>query len=139
MQVRRATEDLTNTLSRTPRPAEIAEHLELDLDQVLEALDVRDAYRPPSLDAPRGGDDDQPAAVVSTDDARARATVEDRMITTELLERLPERERQILTMRYFDERTQSEIADELGISQMHVSRLIRRSLEQLRAGFDIHP
>lgn len=124
-------------LGRSPTVAEIAREAEVTEEEVLEALEAGQAYRFASLDAPAGGDDDgggsdsvgaqmggEDEAMV---DAERRATMEP------LLAILPEREQTILRLRFYEDLTQSEIADRLGISQMHVSRLLSRSLAKLRS------
>jgi RNA polymerase sigma-B factor len=123
---------LSQELGRSPTIAEIAEHSDLSEEEVLEALDAQDAYASLSLDAP-------------IDDTGERSTLADRIATESDLEmveewaefephlrELPERERQIIVLRFFKDWTQSEIADELGISQMHVSRLLSQTLRTLR-------
>jgi RNA polymerase sigma-B factor len=97
---------------------------------VLEGLDVGSAYQAQSLDAPIG-DDDGPAIELSEEDA-SLAMLEDWADVTEQLKELPERERRILYLRFFRNMSQSAIAEEIGISQMHVSRLLARTLSQLR-------
>src|SRR5205823_12719341 len=120
---------------RAPTVAELATHLEMSEEEVLEGLESANAYSAVSLDAPDTGDDDSPAVVDSlgtTDDALEG--VEYRESLKPLLERLPPREKKILLLRFFGNMTQSQIAAELGISQMHVSRLLARTLAQLRQG-----
>ncbi|HWL35697.1 MAG TPA: sigma-70 family RNA polymerase sigma factor [Frankiaceae bacterium] len=131
LAVRSASEDLTHRIGRTPTPSELAAHLGVSEEQVIESLEARSALRVASLDAPRGDDEDgwydQPAV---EDGYRM---VEERAWLVPALEALPERERAILKLRFFDGLPQSAIAAKVGISQMHVSRLLARSLQQLRA------
>ena len=104
-------------------------------EDILEGLESANAYSAVSLDAPDIGDDDSPAVADSlgaTDEALEG--VEYRESLKPLLERLPPREKKILLLRFFGNMTQSQIAAELGISQMHVSRLLARTLAQLREG-----
>ena len=104
-------------------------------EEVLEGLESANAYSAVSLDAPDGGDDDAPAVADSlgiTDEALEG--VEYRESLKPLLEKLPAREKRILMLRFFGNMTQTQIAAELGISQMHVSRLLARTLAQLRRG-----
>jgi RNA polymerase sigma-B factor len=130
----RATADLSQENGRSPTVAELAEHLNLTEEEILDGLESAHAYSTISLDAPEG-DDESPAVSDSlgmVDDALE--SVEHRESLKPLLERLPEREKRILLLRFFKGMTQSQIADELGISQMHVSRLLTRTLAQLREG-----
>ena len=131
----KATSELTQKNGRSPTVAELAAHLELSQEEVLEGLESANAYSAVSLDAPDGGDDDSPAVADSLgmiDDALEG--VEYRESLKPLLEKLPAREKRILMLRFFGGMTQSQIAGELGISQMHVSRLLARTLAQLRVG-----
>jgi RNA polymerase sigma-B factor len=127
--------DLAQREGRAPTVAEIAAHLQMTEEEVLEGLESANAYSTVSLDAPDSGDDDAPAVAESLgmlDDALEG--VEYRESLKPLLEQLPSREKRILLLRFFGNMTQSQIASELGISQMHVSRLLARTLTQLRAG-----
>jgi RNA polymerase sigma-B factor len=131
-----ATEDLSHSLGRAPTIAEIAARLSVSEEQVLEGLESANAYSTVSLDAGSSDSDDGSAAVLDTigveDDALEG--VEYRESLRPLLAQLAPRERQILTLRFFRNMTQSQIAAEVGISQMHVSRLLARTLAQLRTG-----
>jgi RNA polymerase sigma-B factor len=113
--------DLAQRLGRAPTVAELAAHLQMSEEEVLEGLESANAYSTVSLDAPDSGDEDAPAVAY-------------RESLKPLLERLPPREKRILLLRFFANMTQSQIAIELGISQMHVSRLLARTLAQLREG-----
>jgi RNA polymerase sigma-B factor len=131
----KAVSDLAQRLGRAPTVAELAAHLQMSEEEVLEGLESANAYSTVSLDAPDSGDDDAPAVAESLgmpDDALEG--VEYRESLKPLLERLPHREKRILMLRFFGNMTQSQIATELGISQMHVSRLLARTLAQLREG-----
>jgi len=115
--------------------SELAAHLQMSEEEVLEGLESANAYSTVSLDAPDSGDEDAPAVSDSlgmVDDALEG--VEYRESLKPLLEQLPPREKKILLLRFFGNMTQSQIAAELGISQMHVSRLLARTLTQLREG-----
>lgn len=130
-RVQRATEAIGSRLGRSPTPADIAEEAGLTEEEVLDAIVARSAYRPMSLSTPvRDDESSEPIAVPCHDDGYARA--EDRLVAQGLLGCLPARERLIVLLRFHHELTQSEIAERLGISQMHVSRLLRRSLHALR-------
>jgi len=135
LKVRDAQERLANAHGRAPTVNELAEYLELGIEEVLDALQAIQAYEAVSLDAPRSGADDETTAYWETighDDERFELVELDATITA-VLEQVPPRERLILRMRFVQDLTQTEIAARIGISQMQVSRLLRRSLEQLRA------
>jgi RNA polymerase sigma-B factor len=125
---------LSQELGRSPTIAEIAERAEVSEEDVLEALEAGHAYRFTSLDAPAAGDEENQALAdqLGTED-EGMEEIEHRVALSPLIGQLPPRERMILHLRFFEGRTQSEIANELGISQMHVSRLLARSLAQLRS------
>jgi RNA polymerase sigma-B factor len=131
----KATGELSQANGRSPTVGELAKHLELSEEEVLEGLESANAYSTVSLDAPDGGDSDALAVAdtLGTVDA-ALEGVEYRESLKPLLDELPAREKRILLLRFFGNMTQSQIAAELGISQMHVSRLLARTLAQLRAG-----
>ena len=129
--------ELAQNLGRAPTVAELAEHLQMSEEEVLEGLESANAYSTVSLDAPDSGDDDAPAVAESLGMVdEALEGVEYRESLKPLLEQLPPREKRILLLRFFGNMTQSQIATELGISQMHVSRLLARTLAQLREGPD---
>jgi RNA polymerase sigma-B factor len=135
LSLTKATSELSQKNGRSPTVAELAAHLQLTEEEILEGLESANAYSAVSLDAPDGGDDDSPAVADSLgimDDSLEG--VEYRESLKPLLERLPPRENRILLLRFFANMTQSQIAAELGISQMHVSRLITRTLVSLREG-----
>ena len=113
--------------------AELAAQMDISTDEVLDALEAGAAYRATSLDARRAGDDDTSplAERLSTGEAPSRP-VEMRVLVDQLLATLPAREAAIMRLRFYEDMTQSEIAEQLGISQMHVSRLMRRCLDDLR-------
>lgn len=124
---------LSGELGRSPSPAEIAEALDLSSEQVLEAMEAGAAYATHSLDAhvDRQGDGARFADLLGADD-EALELAERRAALRPALRQLPERERLILHLRFAEDLTQTEIARRVGVSQMHVSRLIRRALERLR-------
>ncbi len=134
-QVADAVKSLGDELGRTPTPSQVAERLGLPVEQVLEALQARAAYATLSLDAPVGAASDEPVtlaeAMGSTDDSFELA--EDRIVVGDALRTAHARERELLRLRFGDGLTQSEIADQVGISQMHVSRLLRGTLDRLSA------
>ncbi|WP_018558264.1 MULTISPECIES: RNA polymerase sigma factor SigF [unclassified Streptomyces] len=134
VQVSGAIEDLTVAHGRTPTTAEIAERLKLSEDEVLACLEAGRAYHATSLEAAQEGGDGAPGLLdrLGYEDP-ALTGVEHRDLVRHLLVQLPERERRILLLRYFGNLTQSQISAELGVSQMHVSRLLSRSFARLRS------
>ena len=133
LSLTKAIGDLAQREGRAPTVSELAAHLQMSEEDVLEGLESANAYSTVSLDAPDSGDDDAPAVADSLGIVdEALEGVEYRESLKPLLERLPPREKKILLLRFFGNLTQSQIASELGISQMHVSRLLARTLAQLR-------
>ncbi|MFC7549481.1 SigB/SigF/SigG family RNA polymerase sigma factor [Plantactinospora sp. GCM10030261] len=131
-EVVRLDADLTTELHRRPTVVELATRLNRSTDDIHTARETAAAYASLSLNAPRH---DDPGTELADDLGAVDPhmdMVEDRVTVTALLCRLPARERQILALRFYGNRTQQEIADELGISQMHVSRLLTRALAWLR-------
>jgi RNA polymerase sigma-B factor len=124
---------IAQDLGRSPKIREIAESTGLSTEEVEEALDAQQAYNGISLDTPVREDSDA-ASLADTvaEEDRNLAIAEEWAECEPHLRRLPERQRRVLVLRFFEDRTQSEIADELGISQMHVSRLLSRTLDYLR-------
>jgi RNA polymerase sigma-B factor len=141
LEVRHATAGLTATLARRPTVAEIAACLRVDEDEVLEAIKCTAGHSPVSFSKPVGEAGSPELGDLMGDDDAALETVADRLTVGELLQRLPERERRMLSLRFHGNHTQSEIAAELGISQMHVSRVLSRALTWLRAAMlcDVAP
>ena len=133
-QVVRTNEQMKNELGHQPSVAEVAARLGVEPDDVLEAMEMSTALTPLSIDATVGGGDEDGRqlgeSVGGTDPNLDR--VEMRDVLERAMQHLNERERRIMIMRFFDEMSQSEVAKRLGISQMHVSRLQRAALEQLR-------
>jgi RNA polymerase sigma-B factor len=128
-------EQLTVQLERSPTIAELAKAADVEEEEVLEALESGQAYATLSLSAPSGGGDESSDLdpLESLGEVEHEYEVsEDRAVLAPGLATLDERERRILHLRFFEGLTQSQIAQQVGISQMHVSRLIRRSLEKLR-------
>ncbi len=124
---------LSQELGRSPTIGEIAQSASVSEEDVLEAIEAGHAYRFTSLDAPSGTDDEGSLATQLGEEDQALIDSEHRVALSPLIARFPPRERTILHLRFFEGLTQSEIAGRLGISQMHVSRLLARSLAQLRA------
>lgn len=134
-----AVSELSQRLGRAPRPSEIAAHLQCTTEEVLEGLEAAGAYRSASLDEVLTADDDSSGQTVAGALGEADASldqVEYRESLRPLLESLPERERTILKLRFFGNLTQTQIAAQVGISQMHVSRLLAQTLTRLRDGLD---
>jgi RNA polymerase sigma-B factor len=133
LRVTRVIDDLATELGRSPTVQEIAQRAGTTEDEVVEAIDAGSAYRSASLDAGRGDDDESPGLLGQLGEADPElARAERRAALGPLISGLPEREQVMLYLRFYEGMTQSEIAKRLGISQMHVSRLLSRSLQQLR-------
>jgi RNA polymerase sigma-B factor len=131
-----ATSELSQKQGRSPTVAELADHMRISEEEVLEGLESANAYSTLSLDAGDSGSGDEPMPVADTlgSEDESLEGVEYRESLKPMLEQLPPREKKILMLRFFKNMTQSEIANEIGISQMHVSRLLARTLAQLREG-----
>ncbi|MQY03393.1 RNA polymerase sigma factor SigF [Actinomadura sp. RB68] len=135
LSLTKAISELAQREGRAPTVSELAAHLQMSEEEVLEGLESANAYSTVSLDAPDSGDEDAPAVADSLGMIdESLEGVEYRESLKPLLEKLPAREKKILLLRFFGNMTQSQIAAELGISQMHVSRLLARTLAQLRDG-----
>jgi RNA polymerase sigma-B factor len=140
-EVERATEKLTLELRRPPLAHELAEHLEVEVGDVLEVLEAQHNRRPLSLDAPPIGEDPEDssgAEWVGRPDGNFDL-VDDRLAMESVLPTLGEREREVLRLRFVEELPQTEIAQRIGCSQMHISRLLRRSLDTLREEAERQP
>ena len=140
LEVNGATSDLAQRLGRAPTVVEIATHLSVREEEVLEAFEAGAAYRTAPISGPGDTSDDDvdlrmPPGVLDSELELA----DERSMVASLLTVLPERERQIVYLRFFEERTQTEIADQIGISQMHVSRLLRQSLRRMEAEMRSRP
>ena len=135
LEVRNAQERLVGVHGRAPSVTQLAEYLECSCEEVLDALQAVQAYEAVSLDAPRLGVQDDSVAYADSmghEDERYELVELDATISA-VLEHIPARERRILHMRFVEDLTQTEIASRVGVSQMQVSRLLRRSLDTLRA------
>ncbi|NPC96132.1 RNA polymerase sigma factor SigF [Nocardioides sp. zg-DK7169] len=137
MQIGTATAELTQTLGRSPTARELAEAIGCTVEEIVEGIDSSNAYSTLSLDA---ADDSENGAAsmldaIGIEDA-GLAHVEVRESIKPLLDRLEPREKKILLLRFFKNMTQSQIAAEIGVSQMHVSRLLTRTLVQLRTSLE---
>jgi RNA polymerase sigma-B factor len=137
MLIGTTTAELTQSLGRSPTPRELAESIGCTVEEIVEGIESSNAYSTLSLDA---SDDNEDGAAtmldaIGVDDANLEH-VEIRESIKPLLDRLPPREKKILLLRFFKNMTQSQIAEEIGVSQMHVSRLLNRTLDQLRASLE---
>lgn len=141
IEVSQATTLLTARLARAPTTSELAAHLGVGGDEVAAAQASAAGYSPASLNAPAGGDGTAEMGDLYGLPDPELSLVDDWATVERLLCHLPERERRMLALRFYGNRSQSEIAEELGISQMHVSRLLSRALSWLRQAMltDIPP
>lgn len=133
-RVNKAVDALTREYERSPSISEIAQYLEASTTDVLEAMDASEAYSTTSYDSGSDqGDGDAFSIIdrVGDEDAGMRV-LEDKEVLLQALDTLDEQARTIIRMRFFEERTQTDIALQLGISQMQVSRILRRALDQLK-------
>jgi RNA polymerase sigma-B factor len=129
----RGREDLSHTLGRAPNASELADYLGIDREEVLEGLIAADAYSTVSTDVPVSATDDK---LVLSDQLGSEDANIERMLTVQalrpLITALPDRERLVLRLRFFDNMSQTQIAEQIGVSQMHVSRILARSIAVLR-------
>jgi RNA polymerase sigma-B factor len=134
LNVNATVERLSGDLGRSPSPQQVADELNMQVEEVLEAIEANAAFDTASLDAPlRSSDHEHNTVAEAFGEADERfELVENRVSIGRALKMLPKRERSILYMRFVEDLTQSEIAERIGVSQMHVSRLIRRALDQIR-------
>jgi RNA polymerase sigma-B factor len=133
-RVERASDVLLHELGRTPTPSQIAERLEISVEQVVEAHQAASAHRADSLDRVTSDDDRDGRHVVDTlgDEDPGYRQAEHSATLGLLMSVLSDREREILRLRFAEDLTQSEIGDLVGLSQMHVSRLLRQAIVRLR-------
>jgi RNA polymerase sigma-B factor len=137
MQIGAASAELTQSLGRSPTPRELAETIGCTVEEIVEGIESSNAYSTLSLDASDDSDDGSASMLdaIGIDDAGLEH-VEIRESLKPLLDRLDPREKKILLLRFFKNMTQSQIAEEIGVSQMHVSRLLTRTLDQLRTSLE---
>ncbi|NUR08723.1 MAG: sigma-70 family RNA polymerase sigma factor [Nocardioidaceae bacterium] len=128
--------ELAFRLGRSPRPSEVADHLGETLDDVLEALTEDGCFHPASLDKPVGTETETVLGDMFGEEDSGRDAAEARVVLAPVVRRLGERDRRILMLRFFKGWTQQEIADDIGVTQMQVSRLLSRILRQLRERLD---
>jgi RNA polymerase sigma-B factor len=133
LRVRKARAELAQELGRSPQDTELAEHLGVSMDELLDARRADMVFHSHSLDAPMYGDEDRTslADLIGDEDPRVEYTLDMESVLSHLND-LPVREQRILSMRFYGNMTQTEIGERLGISQMHVSRLLARALSYLR-------
>jgi RNA polymerase sigma-B factor len=132
VRLSRVLDQLTNELGRSPTIAELAAAAGVEEEDAIDALDAMNAYATRSLHAPFDEDSDDTLSEKLGQADAGYVEVEDGALVAAGLDALDERERKIVELRFFDEMTQSQIASEIGISQMHVSRLLRRALATMR-------
>ncbi|NPD06042.1 SigB/SigF/SigG family RNA polymerase sigma factor [Nocardioides sp. zg-1308] len=137
-RIHEAREELERELERSPRPTEIAEHLGEPLDSVVEALTAEGTFAPTSLDGVVGDGSTTLGELLGGADPALRA-VEAKVLVQPLLAQLSERDRHVVRLRFYEDRPQREIADDLGITQAQVSRILARLLAQLRRGLEGEP
>lgn len=136
LALRRADDELNQVLGRPPTVAELADAVDASVDHVLEALEAGTAHQATSLDQPQGGEDEGGAIgdrLLGTD-AHGYVDVDQQIVVRELLATLAPREREIVRLRFFENLSQPEIAARVGVSQSYLSRILRRTLVDLRAG-----
>ena len=136
-KVNQATEELTNELSRSPSVAEVADRLGVSVDEVLEAMESSSAYSSVPLEGEGGGDDDSPSVLdtFATEDTEL-AAADDRIDLDAAIAEFSPREQEVIRMRFVDGMTQAQIAEYLGVSQVQVSRLLRRTLQRMQEKLD---
>ena len=135
-RITRAESELVQQYGRPPTPEETAQHLGAEVPDVIEAMSADGCFAPSSLDRPLAGADGGGFATVGDllgDDDEDQPAAEARVTLAPVVRRLKQRDRRILYMRFFEERTQQEIADDIGVTQMQVSRLLSRIMRDLRA------
>jgi RNA polymerase sigma-B factor len=136
MQIGTATAELTQSLGRSPTPRELAQTIGCSVEEIVEGIESSNAYSTLSLDASDDGDEGGSMLDAIGIDDEGLEHVEIRESIKPLLDKLDPREKRILLLRFFRNMTQSQIAEEIGVSQMHVSRLLNRTLVQLRASLE---
>lgn len=132
LQIGTASAEMSQRLGRAPTASELAVELGIDRDEVLDGLMAGSSYKTTSIDGAAGSDERPSLAETLGDVDPGLENVEYREALRPLLAELPERERTVLVLRFFESMTQSQIAAKVGISQMHVSRLLAKTLAQLR-------
>ena len=131
VRVNRTLPELTQQLGRSPTIPEIAEHLDVSTDDIADAMDAVHAYSTSSLDTPMGDEAKAPIDSMGEDDPSI-ALLDEWSSVAPAVADLPPRDRRVLYLRFFRGMTQSEIAEDIGVSQMHISRILTQTLERLR-------
>ncbi|HYN55669.1 MAG TPA: RNA polymerase sigma factor SigF [Motilibacterales bacterium] len=136
ISIGRATAELSQATGRSPTVADLAVHLGVTDEEILEGLESAQAYATLSLDASSADGTDEGASLVDTlgEDDPGLGEVDTRETLHPLVATLPAREQRIIHMRFYENMTQAQIAEQIGVSQMHISRLLAKSLAQLRTG-----
>ena len=137
-KVNQATDKLTNELQRSPKVEEIAEYLDVTVDEVLEAMESSSAYTSVPIEAPGASDSDDAPSILDryADDDNELDFTDDRLVIEEAIRDFSPREREVIELRFVKGMTQIEIAKKLGISQVQVSRLLRRTLKKIQDKID---
>jgi len=135
--VERASAELTQTLGRSPRLSEVAEHLGAKEEEVVECVASADLYHVHSLDAPVGGVEELPVSETIGGVDPVIDQIDDVLSVRPLVERLTPRERRILSLRFYSDWTQQQIADDVGVTQMQISRVLGNTLRRLREGLAV--
>lgn len=138
-RIARACEELERQLCRSPRPSELADHLDEDLDSVVDALAADGCFTPTSLDGPVEKGSTLTLGELLDAEDRATESAEARVMLAPVIRRLGERDRSILQMRYVEDLSQREIGEALGLTQAQVSRVLTRILRTLRAEISAPP
>jgi len=133
VKVEEAQQLLSGRLNRAPTVPELAQYLELDIEDVLDALETSRAHHATSLDAPYDDGEGESGTMVESfgDLDPSLQSADDRVTITAAALQLPQREREVLTLRFVQDLTQTQIADHIGVSQMQVSRILRRAIAHL--------
>lgn len=137
-KVNQATDELTNSLQRSPSVEEVAEYVGASVDEVLEAMESSSAYSSVPLEGGSSSEDEESTSVIDhyvTEDADLAAS-DDRIVLEEAIQDFSPREREVIHMRFVEGLTQVEIAERLGVSQVQVSRLLRRTLRRIQEKID---
>jgi RNA polymerase sigma-B factor len=138
LRINRLLPTISQELGRSPTIAELATRLDVDEEEVMEAMEAAQAYSTTSLDAPINEEGGTALDTIGELDPAMERLNEWASIAPAIRD-LPARERRVLYLRFFTGRTQSEIAEEIGVSQMHVSRILAQTLRQLRGSIDPNP
>ncbi|HEX6517604.1 MAG TPA: sigma-70 family RNA polymerase sigma factor [Nocardioidaceae bacterium] len=134
--VSRAMNHLTQELGRSPRVSELAEFLQAPVDEVVEALSADGCFTPTSLDTPVGDEGGGTLGELLSEDDAEMSAAEARVMLAPAVQKLPERDRRVLYLRFFRQWTQSQIANDIGVTQMQVCRILSRVLDHLRGQID---